>query len=125
MAPDMDLFDAFRRTFDRVRPEPQKQLLLTLQDPNRWADVARAVDAVRRVAADAGPHIAEGRGVATVTESTPGTVQASRPGSATMLLLFLPVCILVATSAQPVIVVVLAAPLFAAGLWPLLRGRAS
>lgn len=121
LAPDLDLFDAFRRTFDRVRPQPQRQLQAVLQDPATWAHAARAREAAGRVIAGAAPDTADGWGLAILREGTRGPLRARWPDHAGIVLLFLPACILAAAGSGSALLLALV-PL---ALWPALRRRVS
>jgi len=127
LAPELDLLQAFRRTFDRVRPPPHRQLRAAVQDPKTWFELSRALVAAGRLATDTGPAIADGRSIAARIESTRGTVHGWRPRHArgVLALLVLPLCVVVAASRHAAWGLVLAAPLMLAALWPIgTRARA-
>jgi ubiquinone biosynthesis protein len=126
LAPDFDLFDAFRRTFDRVRPEPYGRLDASLRDPSTWMDLARAVEAAGHVAIGTLPKIAGGFSVPISIESSRGTLSPWRGGAGMMVLLLLPMCVLAATSPRLALLgLSLAGLLVAAAFRAMQKGRAS
>jgi hypothetical protein len=125
LAPDLDLFDAFRRTFDRIRPPPHRQVRAAWRDPRTWAGLSRALAAAGRVATETAPAVADGRSIATRVESTRGTIHRWRPKHrwGVLALLLLPPCILAAMTANPALWLILAATVMLVTLWPVERGR--
>jgi ubiquinone biosynthesis protein len=125
LAPDLDLFDAFRRTFDRVRPEPQERLQAALRDPATWADISTAFRAAGRATSGERPGTSEERSLSISSESARVPAHVRRPDYASAALLSVPLCILLATSSGAAWGLSLAPLLMLLALAPLFKRRSS
>ncbi len=122
LAPDMDLFDAFRRTFERLRPALGDHLQAALREPAGWHDLAGALRAAGRVAVGTAPALLDGHKLALSVERTRPSARGRGPNATAAALMLLPACIVGAT-VNPWIGLVLAASAGGMAWWPIHETR--
>lgn len=99
MSPDLDLFDAFRRTFNRVRPEAYARSMARLREMFTSQDLGHSVEAASRVATSLGARMGTDFNLRVSLENPHGSKQSwGAP------LALLPVCVLAAIGPYSVLV---------------------
>jgi ubiquinone biosynthesis protein len=115
LAPELDLFDAFRRTFDRLRADQLRQLGGAVTDLTMWANLDSGITAVARFAI-AAVKDGGGRNTAVLREGARRAIQAHGRSYEIVTLLSIPACIFVATSSESAVLTLIALILVLFGL---------
>lgn len=120
LAPDLDLFDSFRRSFDNLRKPPLQRVAASLLSPETWQNSRRALLAGARVASGPAKDISEGTGLAAQIEDASTAARGWRSEHARLAagFLLLPLCLLAGAAALPAASLLLAFPLLMLALWP-------